>query len=242
MLKKKSFTVAGWGKKLNGYQYTPDKEGSFPVIVYFHGLGANNVDRFLQEGIFKFIGSTYKPDYIAFAIAGQNAYPPDPAEMKYVLENDPEIAKQWDKKNILWTGLSQGGFSVLECAARGYDGVFIPMSSPAFDANRINGNKTYKAWVFHSMNDGECSLVNVAAAYEKLKPQEFVTPTDGHGNWNSYYDPQSEYGNIYEWAFDSVAADVPPAPSPAEKKLVLTYYSKSGKQHLIFDDDSHQVI
>jgi predicted peptidase len=221
MLKKKQFTVAGWGKKLWGYEWIPDNPGKYPAVVFFHGLGtlggdSKSVESLLLEGPMKLISDGWKPDMVFVALQDVN-YPPEPLLLDFVLYNDPEIKAAWDGKNILWTGLSAGGFRTLEAAALGLVGSFVPMSSPAFDAAKITLNKTYKAWAIHSDNDTQCPLQNVIAAYQKLQAK-ITTPHDGHGNWDLYYSPTWKEGSIYEFAFG-------PAVQPVvtnEKKLLFT--------------------
>lgn len=239
MLTKKTFQVAGWGKKLTGYQWLPDAPGKYPAIVFFHGLG-QSLDGLIGEGVLKIVNNGWKAPYVIFSmVTGAGPYPPDPLEMKYALENDPEIAKYWDGKNVMWTGLSQGGFSTLQCAANNFPGVFVPMSSPAFDANKITGTN-YKAWAFHSVNDTQCPLANVKAAYIKLGAK-MTTPNDGHSNWNSYYDPNSIYGNIYEWAFGAAEVVMDPPPLPVTKKAVITILLDDGKSFYKYDDKSYEI-
>ena len=236
-LKQKQFKVASWGATLQGQLWLPDTPGKYPAVVYFHGLGANNPAIFLTEGPLKPVAADgWKAPYVIFGIAGQSSYPPDPGLMKYALENDPEIKQYWDGVNVLWTGLSQGGFSTLLCASEGYTGAFVPMSSPAFNPNLLDGNKTYRAWAFHADNDGICPLQNVKPAYDKMKAK-FTLTHDGHSNWNKYYDPnyKEDGKNLYEFAFDTSAV------TPT-KKVVLTYILNNGKKLVVYDNDSYEEI
>lgn len=223
----KKFTVASWGDQRFGYYYRPMTPGKYPVVIYFHGAGEVGSDSvsarsLLSIGPLNFIQSGWRPNLVIFAIQ-VSYWSPSPDMCYYILKNDPEIFPYWDQVNILWTGVSAGGQRVLEAISLKYPGSFVPMSPAALDFSKFDFSLPWHVWDFHASNDNVCPYkysVDLVDLFNKTYPgsAKLTTYTDGHGNWNQFYNPV--YKNpisIYDFA---ITGGLPP------KKIlcVITVY------------------
>lgn len=236
---KRQFKTASWGNQKWGFVYHPTTPGKYPAIVFFHGSGeigqdSNSVNTLLIWGPLQFIKNGWRPNFVIFAVQS-SFWTPAPELEKYILDNDAEIKQYWDGVNVMWTGLSAGGQSVLDCIANNYPGSFVPMSAAATN-KQIDFTKQYKIWAFHDPNDGVCPLKDVKPIYDKTGAKLTIT-SDGHNNWNKNYDPAS-VPSIYDWAFGALPIPQPPAPI---KIIFATIQLPDGKTFIVYTDGSYEL-
>lgn len=187
-----------------------DSSKKYSFLIFFPGVGENGTDvtKMFIHGPFKFIGSSWNPDFGILAITG-GAW--DQNQFNFML---PYIIKKLpiDPSKIFLTGLSAGGGTVEsyiglgDSQAKGIAGIF-PASAAVNPTSEMASEIVKNNIVLVGFGDpiGDLwgqktkELINYVNAL-KSGAGIFISRPVGHGGWdNDFYDPSikiPEIGNL----------------------------------------------
>ena len=207
ILKKKTFNQPN---NIDYLVYLPDEyyndEKSYPLVLFLHGAGerGNNIDSIKKHGIPKRIEEGAHFPFITIAPQCRDGIWWSNRENINILEklmNYSILDLKVDKKRIYGTGLSMGGFGILELALK------VPSLFTAIVAicggtitNDLSGLENTPTWLFHGEEDDvipvESSLLIYKHLKEKNKNIHFTTyPNIMHDSWTKTY----ENKEVYDW-------------------------------------------
>ena len=207
ILKKKTFKQPN---DIDYFVYLPDEyyndEKSYPLVLFLHGAGerGKNVDSIKKHGIPKRIEEGAHFPFITIAPQCRDGIWWSNRENINILEklmNYSILDLKVDEKRIYGTGLSMGGFGILELALK------VPSLFAAIVAicggtitNDLSGLENTPIWLFHGEKDDvipvESSLLIYKYLKEKNKNIHFTTYTNiTHDSWTITY----ENKEVYDW-------------------------------------------
>ncbi|WP_341839525.1 PKD domain-containing protein [Chitinophaga caseinilytica] len=230
---------------LNAWLHLPDDYGQttqqYPLLIFIHGVGeGGNINDVLRHGVPKMIANGAKMQY---TVGGKL--------FKFITVS-PQIAGGWanqqtiqklieemkrlyrvDASRIYLTGLSAGGYGVLNYVASGKEfsdnlAAIVPVSSAPIDDPKLSGLCNVAAsnlavWMLCGTDDGFLKYqvdytARMTACNPAVKPKA-TTFAGGHdsGFWDKAYNTEHTYQsqNIYEWMLQYQRGGSTEEPPPA---------------------------
>lgn len=207
ILKKKSFN-----KRINFeyLMYLPDdyynEEKKYPLMLFLHGAGerGDNVDLIKKHGIPKRIEEGENFPFITIAPQCRDGIWWSNTESINILEklmqhliSDLKV----DKKRVYGTGLSMGGFGILELAlsAPSLFTALVPVCGGTI-TNDLQNLEKIPIWMFHGEEDDVIPKESSLLIYKYLKEKNknillTIYPNTMHDSWTETY----ENKEIYDW-------------------------------------------
>lgn len=256
--------------KLNAYQTTgawlhlPDDykstSSSYPLLIFLHGVGegGTNVKDVLVHGVPKIIANGAKMQYTVngklfkfIVVSPQipNGWASATAVQSII--DDIKAKYRVDASRIYLTGLSAGGYGVLNYVASGSNysdnlAAIVPVSPAAIDKSKFGGlcniaSSKVAMWTLCGTADGFINnqrnyTADVKGCNASITPITTEYPGGGHddGVWDKAYDPNHTYQNpnIYEWMLQysrnsSGTAPKAPVAAVASNSLAITLPTNS---------------
>lgn len=251
--------------KLNAYQTTgawlhlPDDykstSSSYPLLIFLHGVGegGTNVNAVLAHGVPKIIAKGAKMQYTVngkvfkfIVVSPQipNGWASATAVQSII--DDIKARYRVDASRIYLTGLSAGGYGVLNYVASGSNysdnlAAIVPVSPAAIDKSKFAGlcniaSSKVAMWTLCGTSDGFINnqrnyTADVKSCGATITPITTEYAGGGHddGVWDKAYDAGHTYQNpnIYEWMLkysrnNSGSTLQPPVATLASTSLTIT--------------------
>ncbi|WP_346320654.1 PKD domain-containing protein [Chitinophaga sp. YIM B06452] len=227
---------------------------SYPLLVFLHGVGegGTNLDLVLTHGTPKEIA---QGSNMEFTVGGKlfkfivvsPQIPNGWASAGMVQSVIDDIKKRYrvDASRVYLTGLSAGGYGVLNYVASGKSysdnlAAIVPVSTAAIDAGKVAGLCNLAAsnvpvWMLCGASDGFLSnQEKYIAQINSCNPTvqaKGTTMAGGHDGtfWSKAYNSAHTYQpqNIYEWMLQYQRGTVNPDPDPEPVPPVVTFSSSN---------------
>ena len=184
----------------------PNTEKKFPLVLFLHGAGerGNNLSQIKKHGIPKRIHDGAEFPFITIApqcadgIWWSNNKNIRTLEM---LLQDLICELKVDKNRIYGTGLSMGGYGILDLAST-YPNLFaalIPICGGTI-LNQLQHLTKIPIWMFHGAKDDVIPVESSKLIYEYLNKKNknnllTIYPDLAHDSWTTTY----ENKEIYDW-------------------------------------------
>ena len=190
--------------------YFPDdynnEEKKYPLLLFLHGAGerGSNLDLIKRHGIPKRIEEGVNFPFITIAPQCRDGIWWSNSENIDILEKLMQkliLELRIDKKRIYGTGLSMGGFGILELALR------VPLLFTALVpicggtiTNALGSLEKTPIWLFHGEKDDVIPIESSLLIYEYLKGKNInihltIYPNVLHDSWTRTYESKE----IYDW-------------------------------------------
>lgn len=181
--------------------YGKDKNKSWPMILFLHGMGESGDDlsKVKVHGPPKIVET--KKNFPFIVVSPQSRrFGWNPDALVQLLDH---VASQYrvDRRRIYLTGLSMGGYGTWTLAAAHPDrfAAIVPICGGGNpdQAKRLKG---LPIWVFHGGKDRTVPLARSQAMVDAIKAaggnvKFTVYPDAGHDSWTETYDNPK----LYEW-------------------------------------------
>ncbi len=183
-----------------------DEDKKFPLVLFLHGAGerGHNVDLVKKHGIPKRIEEGENFPFITIAPQCRDGIWWSYTENIYILEKLMQnilLDLRVDKKRVYGTGLSMGGFGILELALSipSLFTALVPICGGTI-TNNLQHLEKMPIWMFHGAEDDVIPIESSLLIYEYLKEKNenihlTVYPNIMHDSWTITY----ENKEIYEW-------------------------------------------
>ena len=207
ILKKKTFNQR---INLNYLIYFPDEyykeEKKYPLVLFLHGAGerGDNVDLIKKHGIPKRIEEGENFPFITIAPQCRDGIWWSNTERIEALKNLMQnliLDLKVDKKRIYGTGLSMGGFGILELAlsAPSLFTALVPICGGTI-TNDLRKLEKIPIWIFHGEEDDVIPIESSLLIHNYLKEKNknihlTIYPNVMHDSWTETY----ENKKIYDW-------------------------------------------
>jgi Predicted peptidase len=187
-----------------GYEDNEDKEKSWPLILFLHGVGERGSDLEIvkRNGIPKIVEEVTKFPFITISPqCPEDSWWGEQAEILMMLLAEIEEKYNVNPQKIYLTGLSMGGYGTWLLAAQ-YPKRFAAIAPVCGggDPKWAPVLKDIPIWAFHGAKDDIVPLEKSQAMVTAVKEQggniRFTVYADvGHNSWvNAYNDP-----DLYKW-------------------------------------------
>lgn len=186
-----------------------DKEKTYPVILFLHGLGESGTDGKKQAtvGLGKALKEREKtfPAFVIFPQSANRNWTAKSDDAKRALAILDSVQKEFkiDEKRVYLTGLSMGGIGSWSLAAAFPDkwAAVVPVCGRG-DAKTAVKFKDTPVWAFHGDKDGSVPVSGSRDMVEALKAAEGMPKYTeyknvGHNCWDKAYGTDE----LYEWMF-----------------------------------------
>lgn len=186
-----------------------DKEKTYPVILFLHGLGESGTDGKKQAtvGLGKALKERAKtfPAFVIFPQSATRNWTAKSDDAKRALAILDSVQKEFkiDEKRVYLTGLSMGGIGSWSLAAAFPDkwAAVVPVCGRGDTKTAVKFKDT-PVWAFHGDKDASVPVAGSRDMVAALKAAEGMPKYTeykgvGHNSWDKAYATDE----LYEWLF-----------------------------------------